>query len=112
MWYVITNGPMKTLKDDKSETTPDREPIMIEKPRYEWTAEDKKKENLDNIAMDILYKTLDKNMFSKITQCTSKENLGENHSTVRWKRTNQREQIDSFHPEVRGSQNEDWRDYD
>ncbi|KZV25581.1 hypothetical protein F511_22211 [Dorcoceras hygrometricum] len=40
----------------------------------EYTHEDKKKANLDNVAKDILYKTLDKNMFSKIKTCsTSKE---------------------------------------
>ncbi|KZV17898.1 Fiber protein Fb17 [Dorcoceras hygrometricum] len=32
----------------------------IEKTRMEYTSEDKKKENLDNVAKDILYKTLDK----------------------------------------------------
>lgn len=46
----------------------------IEKPRDEWTTEDKKKANLDNVAKDILYKTLDKNTFSKIKMCkTAKE---------------------------------------
>ncbi|XP_073153051.1 uncharacterized protein [Henckelia pumila] len=47
---------------------------MVEKPRAEWSNEDKKKENLDNVAKDILYITLDKNMFSKIKTClTAKE---------------------------------------
>ncbi|XP_073153353.1 uncharacterized protein [Henckelia pumila] len=49
-------------------------PQYIEKPRIEWTAEDKKKANLGNVAKDILYKTLDKNTFSKIKTCkTGKE---------------------------------------
>ncbi|XP_073120504.1 uncharacterized protein [Henckelia pumila] len=40
----------------------------------EWTTEDKKKANLDNVVKDILYKTLDKNTFSKIKMCkTGKE---------------------------------------
>ena len=50
---------------------------MIEKPQYEWTAEDKRKNNLDNIAMNILYKTLDKNMFSKIKSCTIAKKIWE-----------------------------------
>ncbi|XP_073121964.1 uncharacterized protein [Henckelia pumila] len=41
-------------------------PQIVEKPRSEWTTEDKKKVNLYNVAKGILYKTLDKNTFSKI----------------------------------------------
>lgn len=44
---------------------------MVEKPMIEQTAEDKKKANLDNVAKGILYKTLDKNMFSKIEICSA-----------------------------------------
>ncbi|XP_073119068.1 uncharacterized protein [Henckelia pumila] len=50
---------------------------MIEKPRVEWTSEDKKKANLDNVARDILYKTLDKNMFSKIKSFTTAKKIWE-----------------------------------
>ncbi|XP_075504387.1 uncharacterized protein LOC142541814 [Primulina tabacum] len=50
---------------------------MVEKHRSEWTAEDKKKENLDNVAKDILYETLDKNMFAKINTCTIAKEIWE-----------------------------------
>ena len=50
---------------------------MTDKPRFEWKAKDKKKANLDNVAKDILYKTLDKNMFSKIKSCTSAQEIWE-----------------------------------
>ncbi|XP_073138839.1 uncharacterized protein [Henckelia pumila] len=52
-------------------------PQMIEKPRVEWTSEDKKKVNLDNVTRDILHKTLDKNMFSKIKSCTTAKEIWE-----------------------------------
>ncbi|XP_075524486.1 uncharacterized protein LOC142556873 [Primulina tabacum] len=42
---------------------------MIEKHKMKWTSEDKKNSYLDNDANDILYKTLDKNTFSKIKMC-------------------------------------------
>ncbi|KZV45398.1 hypothetical protein F511_42739 [Dorcoceras hygrometricum] len=44
------------------------EPQFLEKSRHEYTNDDNKKANLDNVARGILYKTLDKdkNMFSKI----------------------------------------------
>ncbi|XP_073298502.1 uncharacterized protein [Primulina huaijiensis] len=50
---------------------------MVEKRRNEWTGEDKKKANLDNIAKDILYKTLDKNIFSKIKTCSTTKEIWE-----------------------------------
>ncbi|XP_073151880.1 uncharacterized protein [Henckelia pumila] len=49
---------------------------MVEKPRAEWSTEDKNKAYRDNVDKDILFKTLDKNMFSKIKTCsTTKEIL-------------------------------------
>ncbi|KZV50367.1 hypothetical protein F511_38299 [Dorcoceras hygrometricum] len=52
-------------------------PEWVEKRRYEYTTEDKNKANLDNVARDILYKTLDKNMFSKIKTCTTAKEIWE-----------------------------------
>ena len=75
MWYVITNGPMKIMKVDTTNASIDGVPKMIEKPRHEWTTEDKKKDNLDIVAMDILYKTLDKNMFSKMETCANAKEI-------------------------------------
>ncbi|KZV46812.1 hypothetical protein F511_35336 [Dorcoceras hygrometricum] len=49
-------------------------PEWVEKRRYEYSTEDKNISNLEIVARDILYKTLDKNMFSKIkTRATVKE---------------------------------------
>ncbi|KZV46691.1 hypothetical protein F511_37986 [Dorcoceras hygrometricum] len=53
------------------------EPQFLEKIRHEYTNEDKKKANLDNVARDILYKTLDKNMFSKIKTCSTAKEIWE-----------------------------------
>ncbi|XP_073129347.1 uncharacterized protein [Henckelia pumila] len=50
---------------------------MVENPRAEWTNEDKNKANLDNVAKDILYKTMDKNMFSKIKTCSTAKDIWE-----------------------------------
>ncbi|XP_047306274.1 uncharacterized protein LOC124909659 [Impatiens glandulifera] len=74
MWYVIIDGSMKIMKVSTDKTLTNGAPEMKEKPKYEWTAEDKRKVNLGNVAKDILYKTLDKNIFSKIKSCsTAKE---------------------------------------
>ncbi|XP_075479384.1 uncharacterized protein LOC142520266 [Primulina tabacum] len=65
---------MKILKANTAVAITDGAPHCIEKPREEWTAEDKRKANLDNAAKDILYITLDKITFSKINMCkTAKE---------------------------------------
>ncbi|XP_047309933.1 uncharacterized protein LOC124913393 [Impatiens glandulifera] len=76
MWYVITDGPMKIMKAN-STTTSDGTPLMKEKPMYEWTSEEKRNNNLENMAKDILYKTLDNNMFSKIKACFSAKEIWE-----------------------------------
>ncbi|KZV32065.1 hypothetical protein F511_28805 [Dorcoceras hygrometricum] len=69
MWSVIIDGPMKIIKINIAFATSDGAPKYVEKRRHEYTNEEKKKANLDNVARDILYKTLDKNMFSKIKTC-------------------------------------------
>ncbi|XP_073049457.1 uncharacterized protein [Primulina eburnea] len=77
MWYIITDGPMKILKVNKAAITTEGAPQMVEKHCSEWTSEDKKKANLDNVAKDILYKTLEKNIFSKIKTCTTTKEIWE-----------------------------------
>ncbi|XP_073019390.1 uncharacterized protein [Primulina eburnea] len=75
---MITDGPMKILNVNTATATIKGAPQMIEKNMSEWTAEDKMKANLDNVAKDILYKTLDKNMFAKIKTCTNAKEIWEN----------------------------------
>ncbi|XP_073041928.1 uncharacterized protein [Primulina eburnea] len=77
MWYIITDVPMKILKVNTAAATIEGAPQMVEKNRSEWTAEAKKKANLDNVERDILYKTLDKNMFAKIKTCTTAKEIWE-----------------------------------
>ncbi|KZT75711.1 hypothetical protein F511_47265 [Dorcoceras hygrometricum] len=64
-WFVITDGPMKIMKANTATTISDGAPLWVEMNRHEYTNEDKKKENMDNVAKDILYKTLDKNMSAR-----------------------------------------------
>ncbi|XP_073033714.1 uncharacterized protein [Primulina eburnea] len=75
MSYVITDGPTKILKSNTAVAIIDGAPHRIEKHRDEWTTEDKKKANLDNLAKDILYKTLDK-------LCEGNEQTKENKLSV------------------------------
>ncbi|XP_075494058.1 uncharacterized protein LOC142531720 [Primulina tabacum] len=65
-------GPMRILKVNTAATITEGAPQMIEKHRSEWTAEDKKK-----TTKDILYTTLDKNMFAKIKTCTTAKEIWE-----------------------------------
>ncbi|XP_073138611.1 uncharacterized protein [Henckelia pumila] len=77
MWFVVTYGLMKIMKTNTPTAITAGAPHMIEKPRVEWTSKDRKKASLDNVSRDILYKTLDKNMFSKIKICTTAKEIGE-----------------------------------
>ncbi|XP_047309852.1 uncharacterized protein LOC124913303 [Impatiens glandulifera] len=54
MWSVVTEGPIK-----------------IDKEKSEWKSEDKRKNNLDNLVMDILYRSLDDSMFNYIISSES-----------------------------------------
>ncbi|XP_073153609.1 uncharacterized protein [Henckelia pumila] len=77
MWYIITDRPMKIMKANTAVAVTEGIPQMIEKPRSEWTTEDKNKAKLENVARDFLYKNLDKNMFSKIKSCTTTKDIWE-----------------------------------
>ncbi|KZV46971.1 hypothetical protein F511_15768 [Dorcoceras hygrometricum] len=50
MWFVITDGPMKIMKDNTAMAITAGAAQWIEKTRFEYTTEDKKKENLYNVA--------------------------------------------------------------
>ncbi|KZV31051.1 hypothetical protein F511_24073 [Dorcoceras hygrometricum] len=82
MWFVITDGPMKIMKTNTAIAISAGAPQWIEKTRMEWTSEDKKKANLDNVDKDILYKTLDNNMFSKIQTCTTAKEIFEKMTQI------------------------------
>ncbi|KZV31886.1 transcription factor DIVARICATA-like [Dorcoceras hygrometricum] len=68
MLFVITDGPIKIMRPNTAISISDGAPQWTENPRMEWTSEDnKKKENSDNVAQDILYKILDNNITGQPT---------------------------------------------
>ncbi|KAL6521086.1 hypothetical protein OROGR_017655 [Orobanche gracilis] len=75
MIFVIQEGPIKIMKVNPAariEGQPHAE--MLEKDRDQWTTDDRKRANLDNVAKNALYVTLDKGTFSKVKGCkTAKE---------------------------------------
>lgn len=77
MWFVIIGAPIKILKVNPAVAITEGAHQMLEKHKSECTNEDKKKANLDNVAKDILYKTLDKNTFSKIKMCSTAKEIWE-----------------------------------
>jgi hypothetical protein len=74
MWSVIEEGPPEITKVNTDVAVAQGAPQIIPNPRSEWTIDEKKKANLDNIARNVLYTTMDKTVFSKIKSCkTAKE---------------------------------------
>ncbi|KZV40623.1 hypothetical protein F511_23419 [Dorcoceras hygrometricum] len=65
MWFVITDGPINIMRPNTAIAISDSAPQWVEKPRMEWASEDKRKANLDNVAKDIMYKTLDNTCSAK-----------------------------------------------
>ena len=78
MCDVITDGPIKIMQvrtraPGADEATPDG---YVEKNKLDWTPDDRKRANLDNVGRSALYSALGDNnaLFNKIKQCkTSKE---------------------------------------
>ncbi|XP_075504375.1 uncharacterized protein LOC142541799 [Primulina tabacum] len=114
MWYVITDGPMKIMKANIAVALTDAAPHCIEKPHDEWSTEDKRKTNLDNVAKDIIYKTLVKNIFSKIKMCKSAKEIlekliqlcEENEQTKENKQSVAMKKIDNIRMKANESMNE------
>ncbi|KZV18166.1 hypothetical protein F511_35711 [Dorcoceras hygrometricum] len=75
MCFVFADGPIKVMRPNTVVDISAGETQWVEKPIMECTTEDKKKANLDNVAKDILYKTLENNMFSKIQTCVTTKDV-------------------------------------
>ncbi|CAH9113282.1 unnamed protein product [Cuscuta europaea] len=75
MWEVLDIGPFTSFQKVNPEHAIDNtRPQMISKAKSEWTTEERRKYNLDNIAKDILYKSIDDRYFNRIKKCrTAKE---------------------------------------
>ncbi|KAL8528794.1 hypothetical protein ACS0TY_006308 [Phlomoides rotata] len=74
MWSIIEDVPIVIEKPNTSNDQTTETVQVIPNPKKEWTDEDKRRVNLDNVAKNTIYHTLDKIVFSKIKQCkTTKE---------------------------------------
>ncbi|KZV26492.1 hypothetical protein F511_35307 [Dorcoceras hygrometricum] len=74
---LLLDDPMKIMKANMAVAISKCAPHMVENPRYEWITEDIRKSNLDNVAKDILFEMLDKNMLGKIKICIAKKDIRE-----------------------------------
>lgn len=66
MMEVIQNGPIQITQVNIDPKTMAEQP-QVPKLKSLWTSEEKKKHNLDNVVMDIFFKTLDSKMFTRIS---------------------------------------------
>ncbi|GAB2280388.1 ATP-dependent Clp protease ATP-binding subunit ClpA cd4b, chloroplastic [Dionaea muscipula] len=74
MMDVITDEPLQIMKINTDPTTSGTTP-QVPKPKSEWTSEDKKHHNLDNVEKDIILKTLDSKMFLRIKTCVTAKQI-------------------------------------
>ncbi|XP_047323392.1 uncharacterized protein LOC124927087 [Impatiens glandulifera] len=75
-WKLRMQVYLASLDDDMMYAISDG-PIKIDKERSEWTNDDKRKNNLYNIARNAIYNTLDKNTSAKIKACTTAKEVWE-----------------------------------
>ncbi|KAL6568829.1 hypothetical protein OROHE_003570 [Orobanche hederae] len=75
MIFVIQDGPIKIMKANTATRVEGQEhEVYVEKDHDQWTTNDRKRANLDNIVNNALFVTLDKGTFSKVKSCkTAKE---------------------------------------
>ncbi|XP_019151906.1 PREDICTED: uncharacterized protein LOC109148626 [Ipomoea nil] len=72
MWDVICTGPITVMMVNTNAAAQGAgaEP-MIPKPKAQLNSDEKARANLDNVARDILYKSLDDSMFLRVRKCTT-----------------------------------------
>lgn len=78
IWYVIIDGPIKLTKANTAAAITDGAPQTIEKQRSEWTTDDNKKTNMDNVAKDILHKILNKTHSTRSIYVPTQRKYGKN----------------------------------
>ncbi|XP_019170450.1 PREDICTED: uncharacterized protein LOC109166021 [Ipomoea nil] len=72
MWDMISEGPIIVMMVNTQAAAQgvDAE-AMILKPKSQLTSDEKNRANLDNVTQDILYKSLDDSLFSRVRKCTT-----------------------------------------
>ncbi|XP_019184864.1 PREDICTED: uncharacterized protein LOC109179841 [Ipomoea nil] len=72
MWDVIIDGPITVMMVNANAAAQGADPEqLIPKPKEQLTTEERTQANLDNVARDILYKSLDESLFPRVRKCTT-----------------------------------------
>ncbi|XP_019158569.1 PREDICTED: uncharacterized protein LOC109155339 [Ipomoea nil] len=70
MWDVITTGPITVMMaNTQAAAQGPGAAQMIPKPKYQLTSEERTRANLDNVARNILYNSLDDSLFPRVRKC-------------------------------------------
>ncbi|KAL8501621.1 hypothetical protein ACS0TY_020944 [Phlomoides rotata] len=77
MWSIIEDEPIVIEKSNTSNHQTTETVQVTPNPKKEWTSEDKRRANLDNVSKNTIYHTLDKIVFSKIKQCKTDKEIWE-----------------------------------
>ncbi|XP_019184498.1 PREDICTED: uncharacterized protein LOC109179453 [Ipomoea nil] len=70
MWDVITTGPITVMMENTQAAVQGAgAEQMIPKPKDSYTSEERTRANLDNVARNILYNSLDDSLFPSVRKC-------------------------------------------
>ncbi|XP_019171991.1 PREDICTED: uncharacterized protein LOC109167432 [Ipomoea nil] len=76
MWDLISGGPIVVMMVNTQKAAQGADPeTMIPKPKSQHTSDEKTRANLDNVARDILFKSLDDSLFQKVRKCTTAKQI-------------------------------------
>ncbi|XP_031108643.1 uncharacterized protein LOC116013129 [Ipomoea triloba] len=77
MWKVISTRLIEIFKDNAEFVLSPDAPQYVQQPKSEWTSEDRIRNNLGNIANDIIFKAIDDTIIPKIRKCTTTKEIWE-----------------------------------
>ncbi|XP_019175635.1 PREDICTED: uncharacterized protein LOC109170956 [Ipomoea nil] len=76
MWDVISTGPIVVMMVKTEAAAQGADPkALIPKPKSQLTSDEKTRANLNNVARDILYKSLYDSLFLRVQKCTTTKQI-------------------------------------
>ena len=86
MCDIISDGPIRIFKvitraTGATEATPDG---YVEKPKHEWSADERRRANLDNVGRNALYTAIgdNDNLFNKVKSCKTTKEIWDKLATI------------------------------
>ena len=75
MWDIIEKGPFVPMMHNPAHINDATAPAMIEKPKADWDEVDRKRNRLEKLAKDTLFKCVTDQIFPRVRRCTTAKQI-------------------------------------